>query len=470
MIPVTADLIARHDRPGPRYTSYPTALEFDESYGKREHREVLRSAAGRPGPLSLYVHLPFCQARCSFCACHVVVTRNEGLPQRYRTALQREAATVATHLGGRRELVQYHWGGGTPTFFSPEEMIDLHRGLLESFTVLPNAELSIEVDPRVTTAGHLSALRHLGFNRISAGVQDVNPRVQELIGRRQTHEQTARLLRSARAMGFPSINLDLVYGLPGQTTATMANTLEEVLELRPERLAAYSFAYVPWMRRHQRRIDPSALPDPGEKLEMLAQLIETLTSAGYAHVGMDHFARRDDGLATAAREGLLTRNFMGYATTPETDVVALGTSGISDLDGVYAQNHRRLASYLEDAAAGELTTERGLVPTFDDRIRRYVIDRLMCAGRVRWSDVSGRFGVDAPAYFAAELESMTRPDGLVDEGLASLDGQGMRATDLGRLFMRRLAMTFDAYLPSYSVDRPRFSRTVIRSARACVGW
>lgn len=459
---VTPDVIARHDRPGPRYTSYPTALEFDESYGRRRHKVVLEEASERVGhPLSLYVHLPFCRSRCSFCACHVVVARRATLAEAYLEALSQEAATVAACLGGRRELIQYHWGGGTPTFHSPDALIDLHAHLLRHFSFHPAAELSIEVDPRVTGLEHLAALRELGFNRLSAGVQDVNVGVQELIGRNQTREETERLVVEARALGFPSINLDLIYGLPGQTAATLTTTLEAVLELRPERLAVYSFAYVPWMRPHQRRIDASVLPTAKEKFEFVSILVDALTAAGYVHIGMDHFAHHDDDLAVAARRGRLTRNFMGYSTIPDTDVIAVGTSGISDVGGVYAQNHRRLASYLELAGNGELTVERGHVSTFDDRIRRHVITRLMCTGRVQFSEVSETFGLDATSYFAKELASITQPGSLVEEGLAVVEGDTLKATELGHFFIRRLAMAFDAYLsqPS-SEERPRFSQTI----------
>lgn len=458
---VTVEAVARHDRAGPRYTSYPTAIEFDESYGPEEHRAVLEEAGRRVHqPLSLYVHLPFCRARCSFCACHVTVTRRESLAERYLRAVERETSTLAAVLGDRRRLIQYHWGGGTPTFHSPAALVDLHRSLLRHFDLHPSAELSVEVDPRVTGPEHLHILRDLGFNRLSAGVQDLNEEVQALIGRYQTSRQTEELVAEARALDFPSINLDLVYGLPGQTTVTLATTLEAVLALRPERLAVYSFAYVPWMRPHQRRIDPTLLPRAEERFEFVAMLVETLTGAGYAHIGMDHFALCDDELAVAARHGRLTRNFMGYSTVPDTDVVAVGTSGISDVDGVYGQNHRRLASYLQLADEGRLTVERGHVPTFDDRIRRHVITRLMCTGLVRLSAVGEAFGVDALSYFADEIESMTRPAGLVEEGLAVVDGDLVEATELGRYFIRRLAMAFDAYLPRHSAGKPRFSRTI----------
>lgn len=456
---MTPELIARHDRPGPRYTSYPTAIEFDERRGPADHASSL-AELGRSGrPLSLYVHLPFCRTRCSFCACHVVVTGNQSLADRYLAAVEREATTLAEHLGSRPVLTQYHWGGGTPTYHDPDALRRLHERIVPHFDIDPDAEVAAEVDPRVTSSEHLELLADLGFNRLSLGVQDMDGTVQEMIGRGQTPEQTVDLVEAARGLGFRSVNLDLIYGLPGQTDATMADTLERVLEIRPERLAVYSFAYVPWMRPHQRRIDEADLPDRDTKFALLARLVSTLTSSGYSHIGMDHFALADDDLTVAARNGSLTRNFMGYTTGGGTDVVALGTSGISDVDGAYAQNHRRLSTYLEAAEAGELPVERGIAPSHDDRIRRWVINRVMCTAAVDLAEAGERFGVDGRDYFADELERLAAAEGLVAEGMATVDGSVVRATEVGALFIRRLAMLFDVYLPG-RMDRPRFSRVV----------
>lgn len=457
---VTSDLLARHDRPGPRYTSYPTALEFSETYGQHDHRRTLERFGSTSDPISMYVHLPFCESRCSFCACHVVITSNASLTDRYLEAVQTEAATVAELIGSGRGIVQYHWGGGTPTYHHPEQLEALHRSVLEHFELTPNAELAVEVDPRVTTRAHLQLLASLGFNRLSAGVQDVDDRVQELIGRHQTHHQTETLVAEARDLGFRSINLDLIYGLPGQTRASFRRTLEAVLELRPDRLAAYSFAYVPWVKPHQRRIDPDILPNRETKFELLALLVTTLTEAGYVHIGMDHFALATDELAVVAAKGQLSRNFMGYTTIHDTGVIALGSSGISQIDGIHAQNHRQLSSYLETAGFGMLATERGMVPSADDRIRRHVITGLMCNGSIDFEEVSARFGVNATSYFAPELAALMESGGLVDEGLAAIEGTMLRATELGRLFLRRLAMAFDAYLDQSDRRQPRFSRTI----------
>jgi oxygen-independent coproporphyrinogen-3 oxidase len=320
--------------------------------------------------------------------------------------------------------------------------------------------VAVEVDPRVTTSEHLETLARLGFNRLSMGVQDLDPEVQALIGRHQTVHQTVDLIEAARDLGFNSINLDLIYGLPGQTLATFERTLDRVIELGPERLAVYSYAHIPETRRHQRRIDASLLPDTEAKFSLLAHLITRLTGAGYVYVGMDHFSLPDDDLARAAADGTLMRNFMGYTTVRGTDVVALGTSGISDVAGAYAQNHRRLASYQEDVDAGEIPTERGVVLTADDLVRRHVITQLMCVAWVDLGEVGQRFDIDGEDYFAAELAELHAPDGLIAEGLASVDGDVVAATDLGRLFVRRLAAVFDAYTADRAGTRPRFSRVV----------
>ena len=461
MLQVGPDLLARHDRPTPRYTSYPTALEFSEEVDRQVYEARLAYAGYRPsGPISLYVHLPFCAARCSFCACHVVVTSNKTITDRYLERLGREAGLVADKLGNRMRVAQYHWGGGTPTFYSPEELVALHGRLVEPFDLEPDAEMAAEVDPRVTTAQHLETMADLGFNRLSIGVQDLDAEVQALIGRNQTRQQTVDLIETARALGFPSINLDLIYGLPGQTVETFERTLDRVVAMRPERLAVYSFAHIPQTRRHQRRIDASRLPDRDTKFELLARLITRLTESGYVRVGMDHFALPDDDLATAEANGTLTRNFMGYTTAGSTDVVALGTSGISDVAGVYAQNHRRLASYQHDVDAGRLPIERGAVMSFDDLLRRHVITRIMSVGMVDMSEVGVRFGIDAGNYLAAELEELDAPSGLVAEGLATVDGDVIAATDVGRLFVRRLAAVFDTYVRQREDGQARFSRVV----------
>ncbi|MEE8497851.1 MAG: oxygen-independent coproporphyrinogen III oxidase, partial [Acidimicrobiia bacterium] len=378
---LSPELLERYDRPGPRYTSYPTAIEFTEDFQTEAYAERLSAFQAEPdAPLSLYTHLPFCESRCSFCACHVVVTKRQSVADAYLARVEREAQIVVEHLGEGRPLLQYHWGGGTPTYYPAETLARLHRSLTRWFDVQPGAEIAAEVDPRVTTREHLETMWDLGFNRLSFGVQDFDPTVQELIGRGQTTEETIQLYETARDLGYPSINLDLVYGLPGQTENTVSATLDSVVLLRPDRLAIYSFAYVPWMRPHQRRIPEEDLPDRELKFQLRSMIAERLTGAGYRAIGMDHFALPDDELSIAADAGTLTRNFMGYSTRSGAGVVALGTSGISDISGAYAQNHRRLADYYSAIDAGELPVERGYRLTDDDLVRRYIITELMCNG------------------------------------------------------------------------------------------
>ena len=458
MIELTPDLLARYDRPGPRYTSYPTAVEFSDAFGPDDYAARLAEAATVPdGPLSLYVHLPFCQARCSFCGCHVVIARHESVADAYLGRVIDEARILADRLGERRTITQYHWGGGTPTYYAPDDLAKLHRSILEHFTLADDAEVALEVDPRVTTSEHLAMLKELGFNRLSLGVQDFDPDVQDAIGRHQTMEETLELYREARDLGFTSINVDLIYGLPGQTVESFGATMDEILVMRPDRLAVYSFAYVPWVKPNQKRIDPDTLPGRDDKFALLSLVSDRLVNGGYRAIGMDHFALPDDELSIAAADGTLSRNFMGYTTKRGTEMVALGTSGISDVAGAYAQNHKRLNSYYTAVDAGELPIERGVALSGDDRIRRYVITELMCNGKVVYGDVEQRFGIDFAGYFADELHSVSEL--LVPEGLATVDDDAVRATELGSIFIRNVAMTFDAYLAD-KTDRPVFSRTV----------
>ncbi len=457
---LSSELLERYDRPGPRYTSYPTAIEFTEEFRVEAYADRLSSYAAEPdAPLSLYVHLPFCESRCSFCACHVVVTRHESVADAYLARVEREAQIVAEHLGKGRPLLQYHWGGGTPTYYPPATLARLHRSLTRWFDIRPGAEIAAEADPRVTTREHLETMRELGFNRLSFGVQDLDPDVQARIGRGQTVAETVGLYEIARDLGYLSINLDLVYGLPGQTEGTMAATLDIVTSLRPDRLAIYSFAYVPWMRPHQRRIPEADLPDRDSKFRLLSMIADVLTAAGYRAIGMDHFALPEDELSVAAEAGTLTRNFMGYTTLRGAGVVALGTSGISDIAGAYAQNHRRLASYYSAIDAGELPIERGYSLSDDDLVRRYIITELMCNGAIRTADVEERFGVDFATGFAGELDALTAPGGLVDEGMVEIHQDGIDATDLGRMFIRNVARVFDAHTKERA-DKPMFSKSI----------
>ena len=454
-----ATLIDRYDRPGPRYTSYPTAVEFHPGFTAEDYRGRLASAAAQTKrPLSLYLHIPFCEHRCAYCGCAVIATQKRDVAATYLEYLEREIAMIAAALGGRRTVVQYHWGGGTPTYLSPEQIARLDGCVQRHFDISADAERAIEIDPRVTTRDQIVLLRKLGFNRLSFGVQDFNKGVQEAIQRNQSEGQTRELYQAAREVGFESINFDLVYGLPKQTPATFEQTLKIVAAMRPDRIAVYSYAHVPWLRPNQKAIDPLDLPDAGTKRRLLAAAIDAFGAAGYESIGMDHFALPDDDLAIAARDRRLHRSFMGYTTRPAPDCVAVGVSAIGDVAGAFPQNHKSLAFYYEAIDAGRLPTERGYALTEDDKLRRYVIGELMCNFRLDRSAVRQRFGVELFDYFSAELAAL-RADGPVADGLLEIGEDGLTVTARGRLFVRNICMAFDRYLAGHA-GRPVFSRTI----------
>jgi oxygen-independent coproporphyrinogen-3 oxidase len=453
-------LIERYDRPGPRYTSYPTAVEFHQGFTARDFLNRLETAsAARDLPISLYLHVPFCEARCAYCGCAVIATKHRDVAATYLEYLEREIAMAAAALGGRRTVVQYHWGGGTPTYLTPDQMARLDGCVQRHFDITPDAERAIEIDPRVTTREQITLLRRLGFNRLSFGVQDFTPAVQEAIQRRQSEDATRALYCFARESGFESINFDLVYGLPRQTVESFQRTLASVVDMRPDRIAVYSYAHVPWLRPNQKSIDPADLPDADLKRQLLGLAISSFTSAGYESIGMDHFALHDDELAVAARERRLHRNFMGYTTRPAPDSVALGLSAISDVSGAFAQNHKSLARYYEAIDAGRLPTERGYALDEDDKVRRFVITELMCNFRLDAAQVQQRFGVVLSEYFAGELSQLADVNGPVADGLLVIGRDGLTVTTRGRLFVRNICMVFDRYLAAHK-DRPVFSRTI----------
>ena len=454
---VSVDLLRRYNVPGPRYTSYPTAPVWREGFGPRDYEAVLAesAAAQRPAPLSLYVHLPFCEQLCYFCACTVVISHNHAVEQPYLATLEREIDWVASRVGADREVVQLHWGGGTPTYFPPDRAGRLAVRLREAFRFTDDAEMSVEIDPRVTTREHLEVLRETGFNRVSMGVQDFDPAVQESINRIQSPEETASLVAAARELGYGGINMDLIFGLPLQTADSFSRTIDRVLAIGPDRLAVYSYANVPWMKKHQKLLEPR-LPSEREKFEIFRTALARFTEAGYEYIGMDHFARPDDELSRARRERTLHRNFQGYTTKAGTDLLGLGMSAIGAIGDAFVQNRRDLPAYRAAVESEGSATFRGFRLSFDDRLRREVIASLLCHGVVVIPEVESAYGIHFREYFADALERLAA---CAADGLVEISAFEIRATPLGRVFLRNLAMPFDAYLPA-QMEKPVFSRTL----------
>lgn len=457
-----ADLIARYDRPGPRYTSYPTAVEFHDGVTADDYAAALARADAVPdAPLSLYVHLPFCEERCGFCGCNVVITKHRDVAERYLGGLDGEIDLLAAHLPRRRRVSQLHWGGGTPTYYPAADLARVFARLMRHFTLTPDAEVGLEVDPRVTTAEQLTVLAGLGFNRLSLGVQDFTPEVQDAVNRVQGVAETAALVDHARAVGFRSINVDLIYGLPFQSEAGFQQTLDAVVGIRPERVAVYSFAYVPWMAAHMKRLPEAGLPGPALKIALLARAQAAFGAAGYRPIGMDHFARPDDELGQAVDARTLHRNFMGYTVQSARDMVALGVSGIGDVQGLFVQNTKKLPEYYAAVEAGRFPIERGYALDADDALRRHVITALMCNGRLDIRDVEARFAVRFADYFTAELAALAAPGAPAADGLVAVRPDLLEVTPTGRLFVRNVCMVFDRYLAARTGGAtPVFSRTV----------
>jgi oxygen-independent coproporphyrinogen-3 oxidase len=438
-------LIRSHDVSGPRYTSYPTADRFVEAFGETELRQWLakRNIGGISQPLSAYVHLPFCDTVCYYCACNKVVTRDHSRSAKYIKYLQKELALLGPLLGSDRKLCQLHWGGGTPTFLAREEMRELMASLDATFERSADAEVSLEVDPRRVEAGTMEFLAGLGFNRVSIGVQDFDAAVQQAVHRIQSEEVTRRVIEEARASGFRSVNLDLIYGLPKQTLDSFNRTLDKVLALAPDRIALYSYAHLPKVFKPQRRIAAADLPSPEAKLQIMTLAIGRLTREGYLYIGMDHFARPDDELAVAQRQGRLQRNFQGYSTRPESDMIALGASAIGRIGPSYYQNAKRLDDYYAALDAGRLPVVRGIELTPDDLVRRAVIQALSCHFRVSIESIELAYLIDFREHFEAELKDLRR---LAAEGLVELAPDWIVVTPKGRLLVRRICMVFDRYL------------------------
>jgi len=441
---VDPPLIRKHDVSGPRYTSYPTADRFVEAYGEGCLRHRLETRAA-PTPLSLYVHLPFCDTVCYYCGCNKVVTRDHGRSEKYINYLGREMALSAALLGGPRaaRYCQLHWGGGTPTFLARGEMQRLLDFIDAQFERAPNAELSIEVDPRRVEPGRMAFLGALGFNRVSIGVQDFDARVQQAVHRIQSLEETRRVVDEARASGFRSVNLDLIYGLPLQTLNSFDATLDKVLDIAPERVALYSYAHLPALFKPQRRINEVELPSPEAKLQILTLAIERLRRAGYLYIGMDHFARPGDELAVAQGQGRLQRNFQGYSTQAGSDLLGFGASAIGSIGPSYYQNAKDLPGYYAALDGGRLPVWRGVELTADDLVRRAVIQALICNFRLSMESIELSWLIDFRAYFAEELKDLQR---LAGDGLVELQSDWIVVTPRGRLLVRAVCMVFDRYL------------------------
>lgn len=450
-------LVARYDRPGPRYTSYPTAPQWKTPIDSAGYVDILQRSNAAARPLSLYCHLPFCAEHCTFCGCNVVITKQRAITMPYFHSLHREISQVGVQTDRARPVVQLHLGGGTPTYSTPEQLAALSEHLRATFTFSPDAEIGVEADPRVTTYSHLEALRRCGWNRLSFGVQDFTPAVQAAINRHQSVEQTRALVDAGRALGYESINIDLIYGLPHQTIDDFARTVDTVLALSPDRVACYSFAYVPWLKAQQRRsIDPATLPDPTIKLQIWCRTIEQFSRAGYQMIGFDHFAKPTDEMTRARDTGTLWRNFQGYTTKSGTDLLAFGITGISDVDHHYIQNIKTLPAYHQHAAAGTLPVERACHLTPTDIERRRLIRYLLCHHALPQAFVQRTTGTTLNAYLPT-LAAALAP--MVQDGLATLDESGLHLTPRGRLFARNVAMCFDEYLES-SQDAPQYSKTI----------
>jgi oxygen-independent coproporphyrinogen III oxidase len=454
---VTPELLAEYDRPGPRYTSYPTVPEWSREFKDSGYRKALTRAAQSPNDsLCMYVHIPFCRRKCAFCGCNSMAVKGGDVVDSYLVTLSKEVGLVAKALGKRRTLRQLHWGGGTPTFLSVEQIRSLFTSITEHFEIHPEAEVALEVDPRVTQHEQLQVLRGLGFNRISMGVQDLTPEVQAEIGRYQTEEQTRQLLAWAREVGFGGVNFDLIYGLPGQKRDTWRETIKKVAEMRPDRLAVYSYAFLPERIKNQSCIDATKLPSTTEKFELFALAREEFTSEGYRVIGMDHFALPEDELAKALDERKLHRNFMGYTVVPAADMVGLGASAIGEVGGCYAQNEKVLAQY-EEALDGErFATSSGCTLSEDDEIRRWVIRQIMCNFYLDTEELARHFGVVYSEYFTEEDRAL---QGFLEEDFLVREGGNLRILPLGQVFIRNIAMVFDAYLRKKGAHL-QFSRTV----------
>ncbi len=456
-IPVSEDLLRRYDVAGPRYTSYPTADRFVEAFGEADYQQALAQrfgAGARVAPISLYIHIPFCESLCYYCACNKVITKHHARAVEYLRYLEKEIDLHIARIGRGQAVGQLHLGGGSPTFLTDAQLAGLMRLLQDNFRLTKGAEISIEVDPRTVDPQRIEAIAAMGFNRLSFGVQDFDPAVQKAVHRVQDTAQVFRLVAAARAQAMQSINVDLIYGLPLQSAPSFDQTLAQVVRLRPDRIALYAYAHLPARFKPQRRIDAMQLPGAADKVRMLSRSLAALSDAGYRYVGMDHFALADDALAVAKRQGRLHRNFQGYSTQPDCDLIGLGVSSIGCVGAVYSQNAKTLDAYYDMLNHDHLPVVRGLALSRDDILRRSVIMALMCQGMVHFESVDSAHLIDFPRYFAPELQALAP---LQAQGLVEVDAAGIQVTPIGWYFVRAIAMVFDRHLQA-DVHRKQFSK------------
>jgi oxygen-independent coproporphyrinogen-3 oxidase len=458
--PISDELLRRFDVSGPRYTSYPTADRFIEAFTAEDYASALKQRRSGPAalalPLSLYVHIPFCESLCYYCACNKIITKHHERGAEYLRYLSREVDLHTALVGVGQTISQLHLGGGSPTFLSDDELRSLMAMLRRNFSFAAGGEYSIEVDPRTIDASRLDTLAELGFNRLSFGVQDFDPAVQKAVHRIQPAEQVFSLVAAARARGFESINVDLIYGLPMQSPESFDRTLAQVVELRPDRIALYAYAHLPERFKPQRRINTVELPSGAAKVSMLSRSLAAFMGAGYVYVGMDHFALPNDALAVAKRQGRLHRNFQGYSTQPDCDLIALGVSSIGRIGATYSQNAKTLEEYYDFLDQGQFPIVRGLALTRDDLVRRCVIMALMCQGQLQFESIELAHLLDFKSYFAKEMEALQT---LAEQGLVVVDDSGIQVTEQGWFFVRAVAMGFDRNLQT-DRTRARFSKII----------
>jgi oxygen-independent coproporphyrinogen III oxidase len=458
-IAVSVDLLRKYNQPGPRYTSYPTAPEWNDSFGETNLRAAFREAnlKPRPAPASLYFHIPFCESLCLYCGCNVVINKRHEVASPYLEHLKREIDWVSAEVDHTRPVEQLHWGGGTPTYLSSAQIEDLFEYIEQRFSIASAAEISIEIDPRATTDEHCRTLRNVGFNRLSMGIQDFDPLVQRTINRIQPYEETRQTFDNCRALGFESINIDLIYGLPHQTAQSFVDTVDKVIAMSPDRIAVFSYAHVPWMKKQQGSF-ARFLPEGVEKFRIFTNAIRKLTDAGYRYIGLDHFARPDDEICKAQDSRTLHRNFQGYTTKAGCDLYAMGVSSISGLEDIYAQNCRDLDGYYKSIEAGRLPVMRGMQVSTEDKLRRSVINRILCHTMLVKSEIEQDFGISFDEHFAQEIVDLHL---LERDGLVQMTNTRIEVTPLGRIFMRNVAMVFDEYLKKErSAATQVFSRTL----------